>query len=119
MDRTQNKTMLPGMWPAFWDLTTQDLVYDNSFTLGALADSLYEYLPKMHALLGALDPVYEKMYKDAANAIKNNLFFRPMLPNAEDILFSGTMSCREQRGSLKFRGPTPSLLCWRYVRLGR
>lgn len=91
MDRAQNRTSLPGLWPSFWDLTTKDLTSDNTFTLGALADSLYEYLPKMYALLGGLDPTYEKMYKHAAAAIKDNLLFRPMLPESNDILFSGTV----------------------------
>ena len=91
MDRTQNHTKLAGMWPSFWNLRREDLTSDNLFTLGALSDSLYEYIPKMYALLGGLDPVYEKMYKEAALAIKNNLLFRPMTPQNDDILFSGTV----------------------------
>ena len=90
MDRTQNQTKLPGMWPAFWNLRKEDLTSDRMFTLGALSDSLYEYLPKMYALLGGLDPVFEKMYKEAATVIKDNLLFRPMIPENDDILFSGT-----------------------------
>ncbi|EXJ81472.1 hypothetical protein A1O3_07764 [Capronia epimyces CBS 606.96] len=104
MDRAQNKTKLPGMWPAFWDLRNKDLTDDNSFTLGALADSIYEYLPKMYALLGGLGPVYEKMYKDAASTIKDNLLFRPMIPDNNDILFSGSASVDNHKVHLNPEG---------------
>ncbi|KAJ2972815.1 hypothetical protein NUW58_g9104 [Xylaria curta] len=58
LDDWQNRTSLPGMWPTFFDLRRILLDYDNSYTLGALADSLYEYLPKTFALLGGLEPVH-------------------------------------------------------------
>ncbi|KAI1104484.1 glycoside hydrolase family 47 protein [Jackrogersella minutella] len=89
LDSTQNATKLPGMWPTFFDMENLDLVRDNGFTLGALADSLYELLPKMYALLGGLEPVYEKLYRDAMDAVTKHLLFRPMVPNQADILFTG------------------------------
>ena len=89
---TQNATLLPGMWPTFFNLRDGILTHDTSFTLGALADSLYEYLPKMHALLGGADPVYANMYLHAADTIKRNLLFRPMTSDNADILFSGTVN---------------------------
>ncbi|KAI2625071.1 glycoside hydrolase family 47 protein [Hypoxylon sp. NC1633] len=91
LDRTQNATKLPGMWPTFFDMENMDLVHDDSFTLGALADSLYELLPKMYALLGGLEPVYGKLYRDAMDTVKKHLLFRPMLPHQDDILFSGNV----------------------------
>ncbi|RVX69392.1 hypothetical protein B0A52_06988 [Exophiala mesophila] len=90
MAQSQNQTKLPGLWPSYWDLANKDLTFDSTFTLGALADSLYEYLPKMYALLSGLGPLYEQMYKHAAATIKDNLLFRPMVPDHDDILFSGT-----------------------------
>lgn len=95
MAQAQNQTMLPGLWPAFWDLANRDLTSDHTFTLGALADSLYEYLPKTYALLGGLDPLYEHMYRHAATTIQEYLLFRPMLPDHNDILFSGTVWANE------------------------
>ncbi|KAF5020945.1 hypothetical protein F66182_7026 [Fusarium sp. NRRL 66182] len=86
--RTQNDTLLPGMWPLCLDFQNEQ-VNDNTFSLGALADSLYEYLPKMHALLGGLDGTYESMYRTAADVVIDNLLYRPMLPGQDDILFSG------------------------------
>jgi mannosyl-oligosaccharide alpha-1,2-mannosidase len=89
LERHQNSTKLPGMWPTFINMRDESFNDENGFTLGALADSLYEYLPKMHALLGSLDPVYEKISRYALDTIKRNVLFRPMLPGKEDILFSG------------------------------
>lgn len=89
MERTQNSTRLPGMWPTFFDMQTLDFTSGDYFTLGALADSMYEYLPKMYAILGGLDPTYETMYRGAMDAVIKHLLFRPMLPDQEDILFSG------------------------------
>ncbi|KAG5769350.1 hypothetical protein H9Q72_003367 [Fusarium xylarioides] len=86
--RIQNSTLLPGMWPMCLDFQNE-AVHDNTFSLGALADSLYEYLPKMHALLGGLDENYEIMYRTAADIIIKHLLYRPMLPNQEDVLFLG------------------------------
>ncbi|KAK5057568.1 hypothetical protein LTR84_011568 [Exophiala bonariae] len=90
LHQTENATVLPGMWPTFFNLKEGILTEDNTFTLGALADSLYEYLLKMHPLLGGSDSRYADMYLAAAEAIKNKLSYRPMTPNNDDIFFTGT-----------------------------
>lgn len=90
LHQTQNATVLPGMWPVFFNLRQGILTEDNSFTLGALADSLYEYLLKMHPLLGGADSRYAEMYLAAAKTIKQHLLYRPMTPDNDDILFTGT-----------------------------
>ena len=90
MHEQQHQTKLPGMWPMFFNMQDGVLTDDNSFSLGALSDSLYEYLPKMYALLGGLDPVYRDMYLPAAEVIKSHILFRPMTPDNADILFAGT-----------------------------
>ena len=89
---TQNNTKLPGMWPTFLNMRNPNETKESSFTLGALADSLYEYLPKMYALLGGLDRSYQNMFLTAADTIQDNLLYRPMTENNEDILFSGTVN---------------------------
>ncbi len=71
---------------------------DITFSIGALADSLYEYLPKMYILLsgrGAESSSYEAMYRRATNAIAQHVLFRPMLPDGDDILFPGTAYARD------------------------
>ncbi|KAK7397997.1 hypothetical protein QQX98_012625 [Neonectria punicea] len=92
--RIQNKTMLPGMWPVALDFMNEQ-VNDNTFSLGALADSLYEYLPKMHALLGGLDPTFERMYRTSMDVVAKNLLFRPMLADKVDVLFAGDIHFNE------------------------
>lgn len=89
-DEQQSKTRIPGMWPIIVNARVPDLTFHNSFTLGAMADSLYEYLPKMYALLGGLDPKYKKMYQDSMAAAIKYTLWRPMTPDNADILLSGT-----------------------------
>lgn len=91
LDKYQNSTKLPGMWPIMIDLQRLDFHVRSEFTIGALADSTYEYLPKMHALLGGTDPIYLKMTKSAFSTIKNSVLFRPSLPQHDDILFAGSL----------------------------
>lgn len=86
--RTQHETKLPGMWPTAINFQSEK-ADSNSFTIGALADSLYEYLPKMFLLTGGLEASYETMYRDAMEAVVRNVLFRPMLPDQADILFAG------------------------------
>lgn len=88
-DRTQNATLIPGMWPVQIDVLHDFQVKDDSFSLGADGDSLYEYLVKEFVLLRGREPMYEKMYLDATDAILKNLAFRPMLPNKDDLLMLG------------------------------
>jgi mannosyl-oligosaccharide alpha-1,2-mannosidase len=90
--RTQNETLLPGLWPSMIDFQSGDAGIDGHFSLGADCDSLYEYLPKMYALLGGLDGVYETLYRRAMDVAVQNLLFRPMLPDGEDVLFAGEAS---------------------------
>lgn len=88
LERIQNSTLLPGMWPLSLDFQNEQ-AHDNTFSLGALADSLYEYLPKMHALLGGVDEKYPVMYRTAMDVVAKHLIYRPMIPGQDDILFSG------------------------------
>ncbi|KAK8106952.1 glycosyl hydrolase family 47 [Apiospora kogelbergensis] len=87
----QGRTQLPGLWPI--SVNPRDGVFtaDNTFSLGAMADSVFEYLPKMAALAGGLLPHYRAMYEDAmATAIRQN-FWRPMVPDEADILISSSV----------------------------
>ncbi|UNI15842.1 Mannosyl-oligosaccharide 1,2-alpha-mannosidase [Purpureocillium takamizusanense] len=88
--RFQNATKIPGLWPMM--LNYRDETMDGEiFTLGAGADSLYEYLPKMHALLGGRDPEYEQMTAKALDAARDTLLFRPMTPKDDNILMAGNV----------------------------
>ncbi|KAK2013688.1 family 47 glycosyl hydrolase, partial [Colletotrichum eremochloae] len=89
LERTQYHSKLPGMWPRLINFQDESVDGDNSFSLGALADSLYEYLPKMYTLLGGLDKTYEKMYVGSMAIVEQHLLFRPMTEDNADILFAG------------------------------
>ncbi|EUC36588.1 glycoside hydrolase family 47 protein [Bipolaris zeicola 26-R-13] len=95
MDRVQNSTKIPGLWPTMVNVAREDFTLSGSFSIGALADSTYEYFPKMHALLGGVEPVYEKLYRDSAKKIDEHMLFRPMVPDkdhGENLLLCGDVS---------------------------
>ncbi|EAW17220.1 glycoside hydrolase family 47 protein [Aspergillus fischeri NRRL 181] len=96
--RQQDLTKLPGMWPVVVNAREEDFTQDTTYTLGAMADSVYEYLPKMHALVGGVLPMYESMYRNAMDtAIRHNLF-RPMTPDEADILVAGAARIVSEAG---------------------
>ncbi|KAK0744344.1 glycoside hydrolase [Apiosordaria backusii] len=85
LEGTQGRTKLPGMWPRMVNYRDGTADADGVFSLGALADSLYEYLPKMAALLGRRRPGrLERMWKEAMGVVEGNLIFKPML-GEEDL----------------------------------
>lgn len=90
LEAAQKQTALPGLWPIV--VNAQTLEFDDStFTLGGMADSAYEYLPKQHVLLGGSNDQYKNLYLNAMDPIKKNIFFRPMTPQSADILISGSV----------------------------
>ncbi|KAI0402709.1 glycoside hydrolase family 47 protein [Xylaria palmicola] len=89
--RGQQETKIPGLWPLYVSMSSQDVVQGRQFTLAGGADSLYEYLPKMYALLGGLELRYEEMSKRFLEAAQA-LLFRPMIPENEPILIPSSAS---------------------------
>ncbi|KAJ5363150.1 Glycoside hydrolase family 47 [Penicillium brevicompactum] len=59
----------------------------NKYSLGGMADSTYEYLPKEYLLLGGANEQYQNMYTKAATAARKNLLFQPMVKGGRDIRF--------------------------------
>ncbi|KAH6846997.1 glycoside hydrolase [Chaetomium sp. MPI-CAGE-AT-0009] len=95
--RGQNQTALPGLFPMMVSMAREDVTTGSTFTLGGCADSLYEYFPKLHALLGGLGgPQLPSLTRGFMDAAKRHLFFRPMLPDSTsptpDILLSGNVN---------------------------
>ncbi|UKZ71903.1 uncharacterized protein TrAtP1_012847 [Trichoderma atroviride] len=88
----QNQTRVPGVWPMNINMNAKDVVQGSTFTLGGCADSLYEYLPKMHQLLGGGEPKYDIMSRTFLKTADRHFLFRPMLPNEDDILISGNVN---------------------------
>lgn len=84
------QTAIPGLWPVA--VNAEKLTFtDRRFTVGGMADSTYEYLPKEHLLLNGSTKQYRRMYEAAMQAIKDRLLFRPMTKNEEDVLFAGNV----------------------------
>lgn len=50
-EEQQDKTKLPGMWPVVVNAKEASFTGYNGFTIGGMADSLYEYLPKVRLIL--------------------------------------------------------------------
>ncbi|KAK0619160.1 glycoside hydrolase [Immersiella caudata] len=99
--RVQNETQLPGMWPVVVDARGMKFGAHGDHTLGAMADSWFEYLPKMYALVGGLLPEYKEMYEVAmSTAIRHNLF-RPMVPGDADILMAGLVHAKTSDGQTR------------------
>ncbi|KAF7537644.1 hypothetical protein G7054_g3499 [Neopestalotiopsis clavispora] len=112
LESTQNSTALPGMWPIYLNMQTQDVNIDSDFTLGALADSLYEYLLKTSIILGGLEPMYEQMYRTAMDTVTEYLLFRPMLPDQDDILFTGDVSVNSNADKPRLTAEAQHLGCF-------
>lgn len=93
LHETQGRTRVPGLWPRYLNFRDGNMTWDM-FTLGAGADSLYEYLPKMHALLGGLDPAYSAMTERALDTARERLLFRPTTPDEADVLMLGNLVAR-------------------------
>ncbi|PWY87737.1 glycosyl hydrolase family 47 protein [Aspergillus heteromorphus CBS 117.55] len=90
LEEEQPKTKVPGMWPMMVNARDLELA-DPRFTIGGMADSTYEYLPKEHMLLGGQTNQYRKMYDSFMGAMKSRLLFRPMTEDGRDILFAGNL----------------------------
>lgn len=89
LEKGQSKSSIPGLWPMIVDL--QNLNFQGSqYTLGGMADSTYEYLPKQHLILAGVTDQYRRMYEKTVQPIKEHLLYRPMIKDKADILFSGT-----------------------------
>jgi len=106
----QDKSALPGMWPVIINVAGEDFHSNYDFSLGAMADSLYEYLPKMHMLLGGAIGTYQTMYEKAFIAAEKHLFYAPLNPENKDLLISGQVRATE--GGLELDPSGQHLVCF-------
>ncbi|KAI2613244.1 glycoside hydrolase family 47 protein [Hypoxylon sp. NC1633] len=107
----QNQTSLPGLWPTYVSMSSGDVTTGNKFTLAGNSDSLYEYLPKEYALLGGREPKYEAMSKAFLETAKNELLFRPMIPDNEPILIASSAGVSSE-GRVDLDEETEHLACY-------
>lgn len=109
---SQTDTRLPGMWPVAVNARDLESFANgwSSFTIGGMADSLYEYLPKQHALLGGATVQYRAMFEQAARVMKDHMFYRPMTKGGEDVLVTGDVSADE--GGVRLDPKNQHLTCF-------
>lgn len=107
----QNKTAIPGLIPITIKPVIDDFTAYRTFTFGSQSDSMYEYFPKEYMLLGGLVNQYRNLYERAIDAAKQHLFFRPMTPQNEDILVSGSAR-KNTLGSIKLEPEGQHLACF-------
>lgn len=106
----QNHTKLPGMWPLSINSKTLAFEEDNTFSVGAMSDSMYEYLPKQFVMLGGLEPRYREMYEGFVNVMKARILFRPLNQGNLDILLPG--NGRVNDGKLQLDPQGQHLVCF-------
>ncbi|GAB1319029.1 alpha-1,2-Mannosidase [Madurella fahalii] len=95
MAAQQDSTALPGLWPLMVDGEKKSFNSGSLFSLGAMADSAYEYLPKMAAMMGGQLPIYQTMYEKAMDTATKHNLFRPLTPENEDILIAGEVHVKD------------------------
>ncbi|GME32501.1 Class i alpha-mannosidase protein [Neofusicoccum parvum] len=109
---SQGATRLPGMWPIAVNARDLENFANgwNLFTIGGMADSLYEYLPKMHALLGGATVQYREMFEQAARVMKEHMFYRPVARAEGDMLVVGDVVAEE--GGVRLDPKNQHLACF-------
>lgn len=110
LEKNQEQTKLPGLFPIYVSPLNEEF-NDETFTFGGMSDSLYEYLPKEYLLLGGHSSQYRKMYEAAMKPAKEYMFFRPMIPESQDILISGTVRT-SSLGTIKLDPEGQHLTCF-------
>lgn len=109
-DEQQNQTRLPGMWPLVVNARDEDFATGSVFTLGAMSDSVYEYLPKMYALLGGSD-LYARLWEGSMKAATQHALYRPMAPQNPDILMAGAVDV-DDHGTITTQPEGQHLVCF-------
>jgi mannosyl-oligosaccharide alpha-1,2-mannosidase len=109
--KNQNGTKLSGLFPVHISPLLEEFDGDT-FTFGGMSDSLYEYFPKQHLLLGGLTDQSRQLYERAIEPAKKHSFFRPMVPQDQDILVSGTARATSTLNRIKLDPEGQHLTCF-------
>ncbi|EED17791.1 mannosyl-oligosaccharide alpha-1,2-mannosidase, putative [Talaromyces stipitatus ATCC 10500] len=117
-DDQQEMTKVPGLWPVVVSAKTKNFHEFSGFTIGGMADSLYEYLPKQHLLLSGGSQQYRKSYSGAIAAMKSHIFFRPMTEDGRHVLFPGDVSWNGNEPTIEAKAQHLSCFAGGMVALG-
>ncbi|KAF1847341.1 glycoside hydrolase family 47 protein [Cucurbitaria berberidis CBS 394.84] len=111
LEKHQQRTKIPGLFPVLVSPLREEFDVGETFTMGGMSDSLYEYFPKQYLLLGGLSEQYRNLYDNAIEAAKQHLFFRPLIPQDQNILISGDARI-SSAGSAKIEPDGQHLTCF-------
>ncbi|KAI8627724.1 glycoside hydrolase family 47 protein [Xylariaceae sp. FL1651] len=90
LEKGQSETRLPGMWPITLGAYTSPIDFDgDSFSLGGMSDSAFEYLGKQYLLLGGALEQPRRMYEKFIGVAKENLLRRALHPGNLPVAFFG------------------------------
>ncbi|KAI6903252.1 class I alpha-mannosidase [Hortaea werneckii] len=109
-EQQQNQTKIPGLWPMQVDTREADFTKESTFSIGGMVDSLYEYLPKEFLMLGGRRQQYRDMYTQSLQAMKENIFFRPLNADNKALLIPGTK--RKTPTRFRFTPEAQHLSCY-------
>ncbi|KFA66221.1 hypothetical protein S40285_05092 [Stachybotrys chlorohalonatus IBT 40285] len=107
----QPKTKIPGIWPITMNWR-DGIMAGQRFSIGAGMDSLYEYLPKMYAILGGLDADYKEMTLRAFDTVRRLMLFRPMTPTNDKNLLMAGVAVAANGGKPRLVGDMQHLACF-------
>ncbi|KAF2852591.1 glycoside hydrolase family 47 protein [Plenodomus tracheiphilus IPT5] len=111
LEKHQNNTQIPGLFPVLVSPLREDFNAGESFTMGGMTDSLYEYFPKQYLLLGGHADQYKRLYENAIEPAKKHLFFRPLTSDGQRILIAGDARL-SSAGSVKLEPDSQHLSCF-------
>ncbi|CAL3970655.1 hypothetical protein PZA11_007115 [Diplocarpon coronariae] len=110
LERAQNGTKLPGLWPVSINASKPSFDQDAMFTLGGMSDSLYEYFPKQFLILGGLLSQPKTLYENFIDVAKQHMFFRIYNPQDAKLTFSGDV--RVSKGDVTMHPRAQHLTCF-------
>lgn len=87
-EKGQRNTRLPGMWPVHADPSQTPMEFPgDTFTLGGMSDSLYEYFPKQYLLLAGKLSQPRSLYEGFIDVAKKHLLRRALNPEDRPLMF--------------------------------
>ncbi|KAI1497166.1 glycoside hydrolase [Biscogniauxia marginata] len=93
----QRETLLPGMWPVIVDASKSPMKFTgDSFSLGGMSDSTFEYLGKYYLLLGGALDQPRRLYEGFIDVAKKHLLRRALNPDNLPLAFFGDARVAKQ-----------------------
>ncbi|KAI0016711.1 glycoside hydrolase [Xylariomycetidae sp. FL0641] len=90
LERGQMESRLPGVWPVVVDASKSPIEFTgDTFSLGGMADSVFEYLGKQHLLLGGMSDQPRRLYDGFIDVAEKHLLRRALHPDNIPISFFG------------------------------